>query len=241
MSIKLYSAWYCPFAQRAWMALLNKKVAFEYFEIDPYRKTETWLNISRGSGQVPVVETYSTAENKIPFLIIDSNRIVEFIDQEYFGVSALFSEVPSIRAEQKYWIDFVSSKIVPYFYRFLKNGTGNETGRDAKLKLIEGLTRFTRAMSQSGRFFSGESIDAVDISLFPFAYRINLLLKHYRNFILPTENKEWVRYQRWYQANLTSLEFKQTQLTFDNMEERLIDFYLPYSQGGGQDDVTKVA
>jgi glutathione S-transferase len=38
--MKLYSAWYCPFAQRTWTALLYKGVQFEYVEIDPYDKTE---------------------------------------------------------------------------------------------------------------------------------------------------------------------------------------------------------
>ena len=37
-ALKLYAAWYCPFAQRAWMGLLHKSLAFEYIEVDPYRK-----------------------------------------------------------------------------------------------------------------------------------------------------------------------------------------------------------
>ena len=28
-------AWYCPFAQRAWMALLHKGLDFDYLEVDP--------------------------------------------------------------------------------------------------------------------------------------------------------------------------------------------------------------
>ena len=31
--LKFYSAWYCPFAQRVWMALLHKGLAFEYIEV----------------------------------------------------------------------------------------------------------------------------------------------------------------------------------------------------------------
>lgn len=36
---KLYCAWFCPFAQRAWIALEAKGVDFEYIEQDPYNKT----------------------------------------------------------------------------------------------------------------------------------------------------------------------------------------------------------
>ena len=36
---QLYCAWFCPFAQRAWIALNEKQVDYEYVETDPYNKT----------------------------------------------------------------------------------------------------------------------------------------------------------------------------------------------------------
>jgi glutathione S-transferase len=39
--MKLYTAWYCPFAQRAWMTLVHKNINFDYIEVDPYDKTES--------------------------------------------------------------------------------------------------------------------------------------------------------------------------------------------------------
>jgi hypothetical protein len=53
----LYSAWYCPFAQRAWIGLAHKKVSFDYVETDPYEKTVDWMRVSRGTGQVPVLQS----------------------------------------------------------------------------------------------------------------------------------------------------------------------------------------
>ncbi|MFT5111079.1 MAG: glutathione S-transferase [Parasphingorhabdus sp.] len=53
--MKLYSAWYCPFPQRAWLALVQQNIDFEYIEVDPYDKDEQWLNTSRQMGQVPVL------------------------------------------------------------------------------------------------------------------------------------------------------------------------------------------
>lgn len=52
--LKFYSAWYCPFAQRAWMTLLHKGLVFEYIEVDPYRKSRWWLEISQNSAKVPL-------------------------------------------------------------------------------------------------------------------------------------------------------------------------------------------
>lgn len=36
-AVKLYTSWFCPFAQRAWIALEEKGVDYEYIEINPYR------------------------------------------------------------------------------------------------------------------------------------------------------------------------------------------------------------
>ena len=43
--MKLYSSWYSPFAQRAWLALLHKGAEFEIVEVDPYEKTESWMKM----------------------------------------------------------------------------------------------------------------------------------------------------------------------------------------------------
>lgn len=50
--MKFHSAWYCPFAQRAWMTLLLKEIDFAYIEVDPYRKSAWWLTISRDKALV---------------------------------------------------------------------------------------------------------------------------------------------------------------------------------------------
>ena len=54
--MKFYNAWYCPFAQRAWMALVHKNIDFEYIEVDPYDSTEWWIKVSRGAELVPVLD-----------------------------------------------------------------------------------------------------------------------------------------------------------------------------------------
>lgn len=34
--VKLFTSWFCPFAQRAWIALEEKGVDYDYIEINPY-------------------------------------------------------------------------------------------------------------------------------------------------------------------------------------------------------------
>lgn len=229
--MKLYSAWYCPFAQRAWLTLLHKKIAFEYIETDPYVKTDNWLNVSRQYGQVPVVVTSDEQS------IVDSTRIMEFLDLTNPQFTPLYSRLPSEHAEQKYWIDFSSKKIIPYFYRFLKNTDTQNIRQDAKQHMLEGIQEFVQAMAQKGCFFSGNTVGAVDIAFIPFAYRINKLLRYYRHFELPVEGAIWQRYHDWYRCNVEDSIFQETSTKQFDYEKRLIDFYLIYSQGGGQADV----
>jgi glutathione S-transferase len=236
--VKLYSAWYCPFAQRAWMALEHKGIDFDYHEVDPYDKTEWWLEVSRGSAMVPViVQSDAGAEEAT---VQDSNRILEYLNDLYPLQTPIFSDKPGLQAEQKYWIDHISNNITPYFYRYLKANKTGPAQDEALAKMMAGLVSFAEAMHSHGAFFSGHEIGAVDISMFPFAYRIKELLEHYRNFSLPTEGELWVRYHRWYKAMLESSAFKATATDHAAYRDRLVAFYLPYSLGGGQSDVTSL-
>ncbi len=72
---KLYSAWFCPFAQRAWLALLEKGVEFDLIEVDPYKKTAEWLQISP-RGMVPVLVHEGRS-------IFESSVCIEYIDEAW--------------------------------------------------------------------------------------------------------------------------------------------------------------
>ena len=38
-SLKFYSSWFCPYAQRVWIALEEKGIDYQYIEINPYEDT----------------------------------------------------------------------------------------------------------------------------------------------------------------------------------------------------------
>ncbi len=236
--MKLYSAWYCPFAQRAWIALEHKGIDFDNLEVDPYDKSEWWLGVSRGSAMVPVIVHSDDSADEST--VLDSNRILEFLDDLYPQKTPIFSDKPGQRAEQKFWMDHISNNITPFFYRYLKANEAGDIQDEALAKMMTGLLSFTEAMHSHGPYFTGAEIGAVDISMIPFAYRIKELLEHYRNFELPTEGEAWVRYHRWYNAMLESSAFKATATSHAGYRDRLVDFYLPYSVGEGQSDVTSL-
>ena len=227
--MKLYNAWYCPFAQRAWMALVYKEIDFDLIEVDPYDLSESWLEISRGAGLVPVV--VQTDGEGSETTIVESNRILEYLGDYYPENKPIFSDSPNQRAEQKYWMDQVSNKITPHFYRFLKTPQAGAQQDEARDKMLEGVIAITLAMSSEGPYFSGEQLTAVDITLFPIAYRIDALLGRYRDYTLPREGDSWGRYHRWYDAMLVEPAFQATATDHADYKNRLVVHYLPYSLG----------
>ena len=237
--MKFYSAWYCPFAQRAWMTLLHKQLDFEYIEVDPYQESQWWKKTSRNTCKVPVIE-YPNQNGVGITTIVDSTRVVEFLNELFPDKNPLFPKEPEARAEQRYWMDYINHQIVPYFYRFLTAKDEDDYREESKNKLLNNLSVIISQMSDDGPYFSGTNINAQDILLAPFAYRINLLLKHYRNFQLPVEGQVWARYENWFQKIITEAVFQNTSTNFKNYDQRLIEFYEPYSHGGGQNDVTKL-
>ena len=221
------------------MTLLLKGIDFEYIEVDPYRTSKWWLSISRNTSKVPVIVTRDS-DAQSEFTIVDSTRIVEYLDELVPDKHPLLLKTPNERAEQRYWMDHVNQGVVPYLYRFLQAKDAGEYRDDSRRHLVKGLKKFAEALSEKGPYFNGPDIGVLDILLVPFAYRIDVLLGHYRDFHLPREGEGWEKYQRWYESMLDLLVFKATSTDYENYPERLIEFYFPYSQGEGQKDVAQV-
>lgn len=235
----LYAAWYCPFAQRAWLSLLHKGVDFDYVEINPYEKTDSWMDISRGHGQVPVVAEIGADGSRIT--VPDSLRVMEYLDERFADQGApLFPTSPEGRAEARYWLDYIGRRVIPYLYRFLKSEAGSPSGAEARVLFEEHLEDLFKAMDQEGPFFFGAGPGVVDFALAPFMLRVELILSHYRDYHLPEDGLAWHRGARWWEAISALPAFRATSIGIDGYQDRLVDFYVPYSQGRGQDDITVV-
>lgn len=229
--LKLYSAWYCPFAQRTWLALEHLGLPYVYKEIDPYNKSDYWLDVSRGTGTVPVVGINDQQQTIIN--IPGSLRTLEYLDD----ISALLPAPPLDRAEARFWLDHQDSSIIPYFYRFLMAELGSPASDKAKELMLSGLQSFIKAMVPEGPYFSGNVPGVVDLAFAPFALRIALLLPYYKNFELPRSGKVWQRYDKWWSAMQSYAPFIRTMPEITTYETRLLEFYDPYSKGGGQQNV----
>lgn len=41
--VKLWAGWFCPFTQRTWVALEEKGIPYQYHEVNPYLKEDSFL------------------------------------------------------------------------------------------------------------------------------------------------------------------------------------------------------
>lgn len=207
---KLYCAWFCPFAQRAWIALLAKGTEFEYIEQDPYDKTQEWLAINP-RGMVPVI----IHNNKS---IYDSPVCIEYVDEAWPHEPRLLPTDPYDRAHARIWGDYLGKKIVPLYYALLMK-QNKEEHQEIKHQLTSHLLEFTRAMHPVGPFFQGDKLGFVDIMLAPHSARF-YILKHERGFELP-QSSEFERFHRWWDAVKNAPAVK---TTFQD-EDKLLDSY----------------
>ena len=100
--LTLYSGWFCPFVQRVWAVLEEKKIPYQYVEVNPYNKPESLMKINP-RGLVPTLEFDGKP-------LYESSVVLEFLEDAYpdSGVSLRSKDV-YLRAKARIWADFVSS------------------------------------------------------------------------------------------------------------------------------------
>ncbi|XP_046580722.1 glutathione S-transferase U20-like [Haliotis rubra] len=221
-TVKLFSSWFCPFAQRAWLALLEKGVEFEYNEIDPYNKTKEFLTINP-RGLVPVIVNDGKC-------VYESAVCIEYVDEAWPDGPSLLPKDPYERAQARIWADFITKKIVPKFYMALQRQTRPEQ-EEAMEAILTALIELSGAMSTEGPFFGGQNFGLVDIMLVPFTIRFEIL-SHYRSFAVP-QTDTFARFRRWMEACHARDSVKATLST----KEKYIAIYKRYENNSAQTEV----
>ena len=213
----LYNAWFCPFAQRAWIALLEKGVDFDYVEQDPYQKTPEWLAINP-RGLVPAI----VHNEKV---VYESSICIEYVDEAFKTDKNLLPQDPYERARVRILSDFVSKTLIPPFYKMLQKRDESDRA-EAKESIVNGLKELFEDYDTSSPFFGGSHLNMVDIMLAPFAYRYQVILSHFRNFQVPRDDEKLKSYHTWYEALCSHHSFK---TTLPDKQE-LIQSYVRYAE-----------
>ncbi|KAG9088772.1 hypothetical protein FS749_001917, partial [Ceratobasidium sp. UAMH 11750] len=158
--------WFCPFVQRAWIALEEKGIPYLYQEENPYKKDAKFIE-KFPKGLVPGV-LYKGKP------IAESLVILEFLEDAYPQVPLLPSD-PYARAQVRYAVDGATKSVLPPFYRLLQAQEA-EKRDEARQDLYKGLQTFAKGIS--GPFWAGEQFTHADIALLPFIVRLPILEAH---------------------------------------------------------------
>ncbi|KAF5391953.1 hypothetical protein D9757_003230 [Collybiopsis confluens] len=162
----------------------------KYMTVNPYKKPESLMKLNpRG-----LVPTLVYREKPL----YESNVIVEFLEDAFPDFSPrLLPEEPYDKARTRIWIDFVTSRIIPSWHRFLqfqpKEGQSEmEVGKGLKKARDEYLghiRQFISEMNSIGPFFAGDKPgipgegDSDDDSVW----------KRYREYVAALEDRKSIR------------------------------------------------
>mmetsp|Transcript_45794 Transcript_45794/g.106374 ORF Transcript_45794/g.106374 Transcript_45794/m.106374 type:complete len:267 (+) Transcript_45794:39-839(+) len=177
--LEFFSAWFCPYAQRAWIALEHHGLKYQKVEgllpdapgpdFVAYKKHPRLLELNP-KGLVPTLCQGSNAP-----AVYESNVCVEFADElatsksNGAAAASLLPGTPSERAALRLEADWVNKSLCSPFYVVLvsKSLDDQKAAFDKMVASIDELETRTKLP-----FLTGDTLTTVDVTLIPWAHRI---------------------------------------------------------------------
>uniref|UniRef100_A0A7S1F4L3 GST C-terminal domain-containing protein n=1 Tax=Noctiluca scintillans TaxID=2966 RepID=A0A7S1F4L3_NOCSC len=243
---KFMTAWFCPYAQRAWIALNHHRVPYERIEALTL-KLEPGQTITDATGYIKhplllkhnpgaLVPTIVDSEEKQP-AVYDSLVVVEFADDlastgAVLGSSPLLPSDPTQRARARLWADWANKNVCSPFYTVLVPKELDRR-REGFTKLREGLLEFQKNIR--GPFFLGEHLSVVDIAVIPWIHRIFTcrVIETYRGQDFMLDTVEFAPLLKWWES---CVALDCVALTLADQQD-LTDTYKRYADGTAESKV----
>ncbi|TVY38673.1 Glutathione S-transferase omega [Lachnellula occidentalis] len=230
-SLKLYSGWFCPFVQRVLLVLLEKNIPFQYIEVNPYHKPKSLLDLNP-RGLVPTLQY----DNKP---LYESTVVCEFLEDAYPSATPkLLPSDPYTKARMKIWADFVTSRIIPAYHRFLQYQpkSASDTGLEkVRLEFVEQIKQFTQEMDPEGPYFLGKDLSLVDLIFAPWAVRF-WVFDHFKGGIKLPKEEAWVqRFEKWLEA----VENRDSVVNSTSEREHYLPIYQRYADDVAMSEMAK--
>ncbi|KAF2175577.1 glutathione transferase omega-1 [Zopfia rhizophila CBS 207.26] len=231
--LKLYSGWFCPFVQRVWIALEEKRIQYQYIEVNPYHKPKSLLDLNP-RGLVPTLKY----DNKP---LYESTVVCEFLEEAYPRHNPhLLPEDPYDRARTRIWTDFVTSRIIPSFHRFLQH-QGEEGLVEKRNEFLGHLKEFTKEMDPEGPYFLGKEFSLIDVIIAPWAIRL-WIFDHFKGGLgIPEkgnggeDEQVWERWRNW----LVAVEQRKSVKETTSEREKYLPIYKRYADDVAQSELAK--
>jgi len=230
------SAWFCPFAHRATLALEHHSghVTYSWIESLGWEKRaatdanmetahENWYHYKAPEllkhnplGMVPTLvppETFEAASgDPTRDVVTESLVCVQFIDELTRGGDCpIMPSSPFERARARVDADWVNKNICSKYYTVLVRQDAREQ-KEGFDELVVGLERFAKWCNEGpGAFYAGRATPGlVDYALFPWAWRFPVF-EHYRGreYAIP-KTAALAPYHDWLAAMLARDEVRRT-------------------------------
>lgn len=249
----LYSSWFCPFAQRAWIAAEESGVDYKWVEINPYyvdpkrpggytknaktmeekRQDNPDFVSTSPRGLVPALKMIGTDDEDV--VLWESMPVAEYIDAVFGGGKLLDRSNPYTVARQQIWCDHCTNRIQKKFYQALV-AQDEKVEKACTEQFVEECRAFARAMKSlnDGPFFEGSKFSMVDVCLAPFWHRVLHVGPYYFGLKLP-QDIEFHRLQLWWQAVVVRPSVADTIVNID----RLVSSYSDYSKNIATSDAAQ--
>jgi len=198
----LYSGWFCPFVQRVWITLEEKGIPYRYQEINPYKKEASFLALNP-RGLVPTLGVPTSDKGEQP--LIESGVICDYLDETFPDVPLYPRGDPFKKAKLRVSIDYVTSRIIPAFHRFLQHTPDKPYSIDeARKEFLNTLVTWIKDADPEGPFFAGKELSMPDVIMGPWAVRL-WIFDHFKEGGLGipkageggSDEKAWERWRRW--------------------------------------------
>lgn len=208
--ITLYDSGTCPYAQRAWIALVEKELPFNHRIVDLANKPEDFVQLYAEINPDP------EARAKVPILIdsdgsrvIESNIVAEYLEDKYPAAGTrLLPEDPVERAKVRMFMQTFADLVGPSVFGLLRADTTEalEQGKAKFVTALQVLDKFLRqhGSESGGSFLLGARYSMAEVCSTPFVRRALVVLPVLRDFDAMEVCREQGlgRLQRWMQASI---------------------------------------
>ncbi|CCG82853.1 putative Glutathione S-transferase [Taphrina deformans PYCC 5710] len=169
MTITLYSSIKCPWAARAWLALIEAGLDFELVEIDLSVPREPWyLEQINPVGKVPAIKWHDGT------IICESSVCAEFVADH---TGKLFPRDAISRSKVRFFIETFTAKFPPALYGAL--GGPPQKQKERLLEAVSTVEGLLKTFYKGGPFLLGsKEYTLAEVDCVPFMARFDMAGRH---------------------------------------------------------------
>jgi len=170
-----------PFAHRAWWAMKEKGINFDYIHIDLGPTKPAWYTeLVNPYGTVPCI--YDEGRP-----IFESSIIIVYLEEKFSNTGTQLMPADLVdRANVRLIISQFEEKIFSKLYTVLLAST-EEKLNEALAAIREPLKQVDEMYGKyntSGPYFLGDQLSMAEIAILPFIFRFSIIIPHFRHIDL---------------------------------------------------------